>query len=73
MRVKNGIGYFTFAINTDVDYEKCAILWALSLRATQKHKVQIAVVVNNANTCRKDLHDVFDFVISKPKRPFLDM
>tara|TARA_B100001057_G_C22871811_1_gene959365 strand:- start:16846 stop:17667 length:822 start_codon:yes stop_codon:yes gene_type:complete len=72
MRVKNGVGYFTFAINTDVDYEKCAVLWALSLRATQKHKIKIAVVVNNKNTCRKDLHDVFDFVISKPKRPVIN-
>lgn len=68
MPAKNGIGYFTFALNTDVDYEKCAVLWALSLRATQKHPIKIAVVVNDKKSCRKDLHDIFDYVISKPKR-----
>ena len=45
---KNGFGYLTFALNSDVDYESCALLWALSLRATQKLPVKIAVVVNDA-------------------------
>lgn len=65
---KQGIGYLTFALNTDVNYEKCAVLWALSLRATQKNKIKIAVVVNDAKTCRNDLHEICDYVISKPKR-----
>ena len=43
---KQGIGYLTYALNTDIDYEKCAVLWALSLRATQKNKIKIAVIVN---------------------------
>ena len=55
---KQGIGYLTYALNTDIDYEKCAVLWALSLRATQKNKIKIAVIVNDTQTCRKDLHSV---------------
>ena len=65
---KQGVGFLTFALNTDVDYEKCALLWALSLRASQKTKIQIAVVVNDHNTCNKQLHDVCDYVITVPKR-----
>ena len=65
---KQGIGFLTYALNTDVDYEKCAVLWALSLRATQKQSCKIAVVVNDKNSCRSDLHEVCDFVINKPKR-----
>ena len=54
MPAKDGIGYFTFALNTDVDYEKCAVLWALSLRATQKHPIKIAVIVNDKKSCRSN-------------------
>ena len=69
---KNGFGYLTFALNSDVDYESCALLWALSLRATQKLPVKIAVVVNDAKSCRSELHDVCDHVISVPKRPVVN-
>ena len=55
--LKKGVGFLTFALNTDVDYETCALLWALSLRASHKSKIQIAVVVNDKNTCRSELHD----------------
>jgi|TARA_Y100000114_G_scaffold80698_1_gene74390 hypothetical protein len=69
---KQGIGYLTYALNTDIDYEKCAVLWALSLRATQKNKIKIAVIVNDTQTCRKDLHSVCDYVISKPKKKVIN-
>lgn len=65
---KQGLGYLTYALNTDIDYEKCAVLWALSLRATQKRQIKIAVIVNDSSVCRKDLFEVCDYVISKPKR-----
>lgn len=66
---KQGLGYLTYALNTtEIDYEKCAVLWALSLRATQRNKIKIAVIVNDSTTCRKDLHTVCDYVVSKPKK-----
>ncbi len=65
---KEGVGFLTFALNKNVDYEKCAVLWGLSLKATQRNNIQTAVIVNDAETCRQDLHDVFDYVISLPKR-----
>lgn len=62
---KQGIGILTFALNSDVDYEKLAYLMALSYCATNKHKLPIAVVVNDRSNCLKKLYDVFDYVISK--------
>jgi len=70
---KQGVGFLTYALNTDVDYERCAVLWALSVKATQKQPVQIAVVVNDKHTCRSDLHDVCDHVITCPQRPVVNM
>jgi len=69
---KQGVGFLTYALNTDIDYETCALLWALSVRATQKQPVKIAVVVNDKNTCRSELHDVCDHVITVPQRPVVN-
>ena len=66
--LKKGVGFLTYALNTDVDYETCALLWALSLRASHKSRIQIAVVVNDKNTCRSELHDICDHVITVPKK-----
>ena len=65
---KKGVGFLTYALNTDVDYEKCALLWALSLRASHKNTIQIAVVVNDSQSCRSELHDVCNHVITVPQR-----
>ena len=65
---KQGVGFLTYALNTDVDYEACALLWALSIRATQSQPAKIAVVVNDRTTCRPELHDVCDHVISIAQR-----
>ena len=65
-------GYLTFALNNDTDYESIALLWALSVKATHTKCPPIAVVVNDVNKCRKELHDVFDFVVPIPKRQVVD-
>jgi len=62
---KQGIGILTFALNGAVDYERLAYLMALSYRATNPHALPTAVVVNDAKTCMKKLHAVFDHVITK--------
>jgi|TARA_R110000796_G_scaffold64049_9_gene148244 hypothetical protein len=66
---KQGYGYLTFALNTgDTDYESMAMLFALSVKATHAHKMPMAVIVNDTDSCRQDLYDVFDHVIQVPKR-----
>ena len=63
---KKGIGILTYALNNkDCNYENIAYLMALSYLATHKHKLPLAVVVNDRQLCYKKLHDVFDHVISK--------
>jgi hypothetical protein len=63
---KKGIGILTYALNNkDCNYENIAYLMALSYLATHKHKLPLAVVVNDRESCYKKLHDVFDHVISK--------
>ena len=63
---KKGIGILTYALNNkDCNYESIAYLMALSYLATHKHKLPLAVVVNDRESCYKKLHDVFDHVISK--------
>jgi len=63
---KNGIGILTFALNSEhVDYEKLAYLMAISYIATNKHKLPLAVVVNDRKNCLQKLHNVFDHVITK--------
>ena len=66
---KKGIGILTFALNNDdCDYEKLAYLLALSYLATNKHKLPLAVVVNDDTTCMNQLHDVYQYVIKRSSR-----
>jgi hypothetical protein len=65
MSTKKGIGILTFALNSEVDYERLAYLMALSYRATNPHALPMAVVVNDASSCMPKLKTVFDYVISK--------
>ena len=69
---KKPYGYLTYALNNDTDYESIALLWALSVKQTHTKCPELAVIVNDANKCRKELHDVFDYVISVQKRDETD-
>ena len=60
---KKPYGYLTYALNYDIDYESIALLWAYSVRRTHVKCPALAVIVNDAKQCRKELHDVFDYVI----------
>ena len=62
----NGIGILTFALNSkDCDYEKLAYLMALSYLATNKHRLPLAVVVNDDKKCFDKLKNVYQHVIPK--------
>lgn len=65
---KKPYGYLTYALNNNTDYESIALLWALSVKQTHFKCPELAVIVNDASKCRKELHDVFDYVISVQKR-----
>lgn len=66
---KHGYGYVTYALNTEnTDYEKMAALFGLSVKATHRSKMPIAVIVNNKDNCRSDLHEIFDYVIGLPNK-----
>ena len=48
---KKGIGILTFALNsTTTDYERLAYMMALSYKATNKHQLPLAVIVNDRET-----------------------
>lgn len=73
MANKKGIGILTFALNSDtVDYERCAHLMALSYRATNKHPLPMAVVVNTLEGCRPQLKELYDHVIVKSDMPVVN-
>ena len=62
---KKGIGILTFALNsTTTDYERLAYMMALSYKATNKHQLPLAVIVNDRETCMPELHHVYEYIFS---------